>query len=372
MTAKQRRAREKVIGSQLTEFSFVPLVMFLLAIPIIDLTGIVASYGYLAFSTFACANKASISPQFDSALKGMKDQAQQMLFSPMASFLKISPTGGYQACGCNLYIVNTDNDSHAIDRVGPNRAMSYAPNPAQISSEYEVVTSADVSPLIPIGLPFLKDIPMLGADTRLNVSWSKMAENQEGLTKAADSGATSGGTSSLSLHLDGIQNINYLTKFDRKLWRDPIIYEYLENQGVNIRDQDVLAVYAKTDDWTSSGFFIYPNYKVYVDYRATGAWRFGSGKTLLDADGAEVERDGLLYKRTGTPGDDGYMVVQFGNAQPMRIGSAKLIRPNGSGIMKLMAYDKDGNMNPATGAVADRAAYKDNTGRMMVRVIIVE
>ncbi|MBL8085482.1 MAG: hypothetical protein JNN26_22850 [Candidatus Obscuribacter sp.] len=368
-----RNSRSKS-GAQVAEFSLVPLVLFLLAIPILNLSCFAFSYGYMAYSTFACVNKAAISPSYDSALTGMRDQAQLMFTGPFADFLKLTPAGGYQSTGCDLYIVSTDNDDNSVSRVGPNRALGAPLDPAKATGEYEVVSACDAQPLIPLAVPFLKDIPMLGTGTRLNVSWSKMAENQTGLATAAASGVTDGGVSSTSLNVVGIENIHLLERFDPKSWRDPTIYKYLKDTGEAVKDQDVLHIAARQNDWKQTSFFVYPANKVWIDYRATGHWRFGPGTPLKNADGADVQLVGAVYEPIAPPGDTGYMIVQVGNATPMRIGSNKMFRPNGSGILKLMPYDKDSNLDLLTGTIPapNPDAYDDNTGRIAVRIIITE
>jgi hypothetical protein len=40
--------------------------------------------------------------------------------------------------------------------------------------------------------------------------------------------------------------------------------------------------------------------------------------------------------------------------------------------MKLMPFDKDANIDMNTGTIGNTSAYKDNAGRMHVRVVITQ
>ncbi|HMX47778.1 MAG TPA: hypothetical protein PKC93_17600, partial [Candidatus Obscuribacter sp.] len=105
------QGRRRNIGASAQMAEFAPAFMiFILVImlPFINLLSFATGYASLAFLAQNSAVQASNSSTYAQALQEMSNSANQTKSSGIGQFAKLAPVGGFNGCGCDLFITETD------------------------------------------------------------------------------------------------------------------------------------------------------------------------------------------------------------------------------------------------------------------------
>ena len=185
---RARRARPRTsVGASAQMAEFAPaLMVFILAVafPMINLLSFGAGYAALAFLGQQCAVQASNATSYQQALVEMKTQANTIAGSGIGQFAKLAPVGGFQGCGADLWLTETDINTKVVKQYGPNTGLTGGPaDPTNKIYEYTVRTSYNVGPFLNLAsFPFIGDVPLVGKAVLVSTSSSRSEEHDDSLS----------------------------------------------------------------------------------------------------------------------------------------------------------------------------------------------
>lgn len=345
-------------GHSLAELAIVCLMLFFLAVfPLIDLLGVAVSAAGLMLLAHQTASSAASRQKFDEALSAVNEECTSFLSNGFAKFMRMKPVAGYKQCGTDLYINVTDFHTGLTTLVGPNKPLPSAPDALTNVYEYTAKSTYEVGPLISLGSIYLLDqIPGLGKPATLTFSASRAVEHLNGMLVNTPAPSLSGGGASLSLGGGGAPGSTDPTGGD---WNNPSIYQMIADKGQTVVTSDVLIVNANNEGWTISKAQAFPGERVWLDTRADGVWRSGPSGSQVSADGFTAANGFTPVNVAGLPA--GALIGKVGaNGTQYYSGKAQLNfvpPPADSGFVQFRFNDYPGQ-------------YMDNTGQMIVRVIV--
>lgn len=174
------------IGSSAHMAEFAPaLMVFILVVllPLVNLLSFTTGYASVAFLGQNCAVQASNSPTYAQALTEMRNAATQMTASGIGQFAKLAPVGGYLNSGVDLYIVETDLNSKAVQEYGPNTKLTAPADPTNKIYEFSVRTSYNVGPFLNLAsIPFIGGVPLVGQPVRVTTVSHRACEHDDALS----------------------------------------------------------------------------------------------------------------------------------------------------------------------------------------------
>lgn len=165
---------------------FAPAFMiFILVImlPFINLLSFATGYASLVFLAQNSAVQASNSSTYAQALQEMRNSANQTKASGIGQFAKLAPVGGFNGCGCDLFITETDLTTKVSTQYGPNTGITVTADPTNKIYEFQVRATYDIGPFLNLGsVPFVSSIPLIGAPVRITISSHRAAEHTDALS----------------------------------------------------------------------------------------------------------------------------------------------------------------------------------------------
>lgn len=354
--------------------SELPIVMFIffliILFPLINLVAVAMASCTVYFGTLQALNRASRQPDYPTSLNAFQTAASEFNASGLATFLRISPNGGYMACGQDLQIVETPVNGGASTEYTPNTAMPGKPDTTANMYEYKGSSVYQVAPFINLGfVPFIASVPAIGAPFPMCFQSFAPTEHTEGLTVAVTP-VLSGGTTGINLNVPtGLDPASQYAGGGGTTWSNPGIFDNIENSGQQVLDQTVVSVAADNRRWTHTAVQVNSGDTVIIDYKADGTWKVGPDGSLVSINAAGTTAvpgaDGSTGKKVGImQGKVGNTTVFFGTDYKF---SGQTI--NDTGELLLSNYSSPGANGPITTQVKD--AYKKYEGKIDARVVVI-
>ena len=178
-------------AGNMSEFAVSLLVFFLFAMfPMINLVMFAAQCGTATMITRNAAGVAATSATYGDALLGMQSTQSSDLSGGFAQFSKLTANGGIANCGADLYIVATALSGSTNTTTGPNTALTTTPDSTNFIYEYQVRGTYMLKPFVNMSaVPFIGNVPIIGADTPYTCNVERAVETPAGLNVAAVSAA---------------------------------------------------------------------------------------------------------------------------------------------------------------------------------------
>jgi len=353
----------------LSEFGIsIYIFILLIAFPLVDLLAVVGGFCVMTLSAHQAATAAATQRRFADCLVSVQDNSLSFLNLGLAKFIGMQPIGGYNACGTDLFIDESNLASGQSHRYPANQPV---PPPMDASANvYECTASvkSKIGPLLNLScVPFLGQVPGLGMPATLTASASRASEYPRGLefpssTLASASGAVTAfnPTPTAAPPPSGA---------DDSGWNYPGIYTDIKSRGQTVVASAVLQVFANNDNWTDTHLSLAPGDRVWIDSHAEGVWGFNSQYNNFGADGvpgsASWPPTNLdVHDYQGKTIACGALFGMIGNSgQYFTVGKDlwNYVPPNTSGEFFLIQNDGP----PGAGTL-----HADNTGVQTVRVIV--
>lgn len=362
-----KRPHRNLTGSSSEFVVALYVLLFLIAIPFIDLLALAGSAGVLLLMAHECASEAAAQHRYFDCLSVVEKKANGMINGNMGRFSRLKPVGGYKNCGADLFIDVSNYATGASQRLPANKPV---PPPIDTSAnvyECTVVTCCQISPAIDLSaIGLLKDIPALSAPVKVNLSATRASEYPRGLEFPSSSIATIGGASP---SFNASPSVNLPVGIDQSGWNNPSIYDDILTAGQKPLLTNVLKVYANDSNWKDTLIDYSPGDKLWFDFRTDGLWSI-NGQLIpsVDADGDNTQPmppNGIPYGR---------LTGKLSGGPVFEIGKSKVnYQPPGSGRLKLIfndssASDPNNTLGLSQATLDER--WQDNTGFQMVRVIL--
>lgn len=171
-------------GSGIAEFIPALFVfLFIIALPLINLLTFAMGYANVALLGTQCAVDAANASSYPDALTKVQTRANSIASSGMGRFAKMVPIGGFNGCGVNVFITETDINTKAVVEYGPNTKMTAAYDPSNKIYEYTIRTNFNIGPFMSLGaIPFIGGIPMIGVPTPVSTATHRAVEHSEALS----------------------------------------------------------------------------------------------------------------------------------------------------------------------------------------------
>lgn len=190
-----RNKRNRRIGSALTaEFGPALIIFFLVILfPMINLIGLAMGAGTLYIMAVECATKAGNATNFQDALASAQTSANSYAASGFGQFAKLTPVGGYNGSGMDLYVTDTNINTNVSTTNGPNTPfVSSAIDPSTYLYSYDAKVNYNVGPFMNMGaVPWIGGVPGIGVPAQLSFTVSRNVEHPE--TLIAGGGGGGGG-----------------------------------------------------------------------------------------------------------------------------------------------------------------------------------
>lgn len=365
-----RSATRSTTGaSSIAEMAPTMLVLSVVAFVLLNLVAIGMGYAHTALAAFQGVKRASTAYSLDEAKQSVATEAANISNNPLGIFSHMQPVGGYNQAGADLYFEVTDIATKDTKVYGPNVGI---PAPVDTKANiYECSSKVcfDVGPLLNMGaIPGLAAIPAVGAPARMTYDWKRSVEHPESLVAASQDPVLAGGTSTVKIgnYLVDTTGVPPPQKIDSG-WNTPNIYEMIKNAGQRVVQEEVFLVRADNFNWTDTPINLKPGQKIWIDYRAEGAWSFTPAIGNTDADGYPIGTNGP--PSTPWKNDYGMAGAMIGKINGATFTMGKQLwnfTPPQTGPLKMAINDAtlgpDGSDN-----IGD---YADNTGVMTCRVIV--
>lgn len=181
---KNRRKNRPTHGSGIAEFIPALFVfLFIIALPLINLLTFTMGFANVALLGTQCAVDAANASSYPDALSKVQSRANSITTSSMGRFAKMVPLGGYNGCGVNVFITETDINTKAVVEYGPNTNMTTAYDPTNKIYEYTIKTNFNIGPFMSLGaIPFIGGIPMIGVPTPVSTAAHRAVEHSEAIS----------------------------------------------------------------------------------------------------------------------------------------------------------------------------------------------
>ncbi len=349
------------------------LLIFFALFPILDLSMLAVCYGMLYVVNHQEAVRASAQQNYSDALTVMTEESGIFQGSGFAAMAQLSPSGGYSNCGSHLYVDATNYINKNVQSFGPDKPLPPPVDPTAFIYEYRVESTYVMQPLINLSsVPFLSQVPGLGASAKIHWSSHCLCEHPDGLIGSNGNAGTSfkGGQGTVDLSVSGLEDTpGVLSDLSNSNWQNPNIYQQIHNAGETVVAEDVVIVNANNWLFTpvDPHITVNPSEKLWVDYWCNGSWSVQNQPGSSDANGYAGTHVGI--------GDTanlpvGAMVGKIGTGNPVfYVGNHTDIQLQNTGPLSLCinwAPFLNGNLNITNG----QQFFANNKGQMMVRVII--
>ena len=291
-------------GANSSEFALSLFVFFVVILfPLINVVGLAVSSATLCLLTHDIATRCSTQLTYSGALSAMTNECNELMNTGWAHFLNLQRTGGYSACGSDLYIQETGIGANSTKAYGPNTPLPMTPTPDKNIYEYVAKTTFTVKPLIPMSnVIFVKDIPALGQPVEIKWTAARATEFVPGLAKSTGSTLISG------LTLPKLPPIatpppTFLGPAPAVGgWRNPGIWACIPPPWT-VLYEDVILVPANSITYVNTGLTVpVPGNAVLLDSHADGLWQGGPVGTSPD-DSANGGQDAGPQLTTGALAD---------------------------------------------------------------------
>ncbi|MGH9551756.1 MAG: hypothetical protein ACRD3W_20390 [Terriglobales bacterium] len=361
MTSCRLRVSLRKNRGAINELPLALLTLLIFAVfPVLNLVSLAVAGTVVCLLTHQQASQASVQPTYAQAMNAVGSQSKGLFDSGFARLCKIEPVGGVDNCGTNLYVQATDYRKGGTTRFGPNAPLPPPIDTHSFVYEYLTESAYNVGPFVKV--PFFNDVPGLGKPATIRFSAHRAVEYPAGLValSGTDGLPLRGGASGISLSVPGAGTPGSLGDPSGSGWNFPNIYEIIARAGEKVVDEDVLLIQANNNAWTQTSLSIVAGDKVWIDYQAVGTWYTGPNSLPLNANGDP--------RRTNSLGNIGSMLGQLGQSgTPFPMGNQLWnYPPPGSGPLYMAMNAGEGPSFKQT--VTN--AYNNNTGYMIVRVII--
>jgi len=159
------------------------LVFFLFGMfPLINLILFAANCGTVALVTRDAVAAAACSANYGLALTAMQNSINHDLSGGFGKFSKLTPNGGYNNTGVDLYIVATALAGGAQTVYGPDTVLPTAPDTTNYIYEYQVIGNYTLQPFVNMSsVPFIGSVPVVGAATPFTYTSQRAVEDSTGL-----------------------------------------------------------------------------------------------------------------------------------------------------------------------------------------------
>jgi hypothetical protein len=115
------RKRRRQSGSALAEFAPVLFVFLFFALfPLLDLMAVAVGTASISLAARQGSGAAAASADYGSALTAMERDVNAVRYSGFGHFLNLTPVGGSNGCGADLWIEKTDVAAQTVQYCGPN------------------------------------------------------------------------------------------------------------------------------------------------------------------------------------------------------------------------------------------------------------
>lgn len=191
----QRRSRNQQGSALQGEFAAALTIFFLVILfPLINLIGVATGAGTLYFMTTQGASSAGTSATYGMALDAMEATINTIRTGGLGQFAKLAPVGGYSGTGANLFVIVTPTSGGMSTYYGPNSPYVAVLDTENNIYEYQVKTTYDVGPFLDLSmLPFVGNVPGIGAPMRLEYVAHSYIEGIDGLAQGGDGTDAGGG-----------------------------------------------------------------------------------------------------------------------------------------------------------------------------------
>ncbi len=181
-----RSSRER--GSSMMELPPALLVLFFaILFPLINLMGLAVGTATIAMIGQQTVQAAANASNYGQALSGMQTCATNMMNTGFAKFAKLTPVAGYKQCGADLYVVITaiapnPNGTVNVQSSAANKSINQAIDTTKNLYEYQTRVVYRIVPFINMsGIPLVKNIPGVGADSEIQWVSTSNVEFPDGL-----------------------------------------------------------------------------------------------------------------------------------------------------------------------------------------------
>ncbi len=362
----QRRSRLKA-GSSSEFVVALYILMFLIAIPLIDLLALAGSSAFILLTAHQCASDAAAQHRYFDCLEVVEKRMKGFVNGDIGRIARLKQMGGYKNCGADLFIDASNFATGDRTRTPANKPV---PPPIDTSSnvyECTVTTCCQIAPAIDLSIVgLLGKIPGLSAPVILNLSATRASEFPRGLEFPSSSIATIGG---VAPGFNTNPSATMPVGVDESGWNNPSIYADIASAGQKPILTNVLKVYANDSNWKDTLINYAPGDKLWFDFRSDGLWSINSQLIpSFDADGDSTRPlppNGIQLGR---------LMGRLSGGPVFEIGKSKVnYQPPGSGRLKLIfndssASDPNNTLNLSQQVLDER--WQDNAGVQMVRVIL--
>lgn len=191
--------RRRNFGFQMSEFPVVLFILFIMLFPLINLLCLACGACSVWLISFQTASTAVEQKSFSDSLTAAANTATAITNSGLSKWVKLTPVGGYQGKGVNLFVekLSFRTGSGQYWLYGPNAS---APPPAQSADYiYSIKSEATftVGPFLSMASwPFIGDVPGLGVPASFTITTGKAVEQPDHIVDANNTLLASTGTGS--------------------------------------------------------------------------------------------------------------------------------------------------------------------------------
>jgi len=306
-------------GSAVVEFSvFCALVGFVL-LPIFNMLGLIAGFGFSQMAAQFISQETAKAASIDSALANMCRATQTYCQLAPCQLLKISPVGGYQASGSNLYIVETAIQTGKSTYYNVVDFSTISVDTSQNIYEACVKSTFNVGPLVQ--LQYMSFIPGCGKPLPLNFSTFQSLQDPQALiasAKATNLNSSATGAAGLTGNPS-----DWLGQATLDKWYYPGNWNALLIPGQQISQSNVVSVLATNSNLTDSGLYAKKGSRILVNPTYNQKWIDHYQDLVTYYGDRSMQPINGFYP--------GMLIIQFGrNGQPFFVGASTstLMVPN--------------------------------------------
>lgn len=182
-TCRTRRMRRPTGSGAIAEFAPVLFIFFLVVLfPLINLIGFATSSATVLMITRQAASVAGSSTTWQEALNGMDQETKKLRNSGFGKFANITPLGGYNSCGADMYIATTNLSTGGTTYATKNSGLGGPADTQNNIYEYQIRTQFTINPWLNMsGMPFIGSVPIVGKPANCAYIANSNAEHPEGL-----------------------------------------------------------------------------------------------------------------------------------------------------------------------------------------------
>jgi hypothetical protein len=180
---KHRHIRRCTGSGAIAEFAPVLFIFFLVILfPLINLIGFATSSATVLMITRQSASIAGASTTWQDAVAGMEQETTKWKNSGFGKFANITPVGGANGCGADLYIAQTNLSSGNTTYGSKNSGLGAPADTQNNIFEYQIRTQFRINPWLNMsGMPFIGSVPIVGQPANCAYIANSNVEHPEGL-----------------------------------------------------------------------------------------------------------------------------------------------------------------------------------------------